>query len=148
MRRRRRRSRQSGSRSTSSVERTSMATQTRLERRILQDKVSDRISRFVPPKAVPLVTFQSVAPGTTVPRGETINVRLVSRSDVLIKDIVVEEELPPTIGVMTLDHIDEVFADDDVFNVLTNPAKLQEPEQRAGAKVKLEENLGQRLSED
>ena len=39
---------------------------------------------FRPPKLEPLVYFQSIPPGTTVPRGTTITVRTVSPSDVPI----------------------------------------------------------------
>lgn len=76
------------------------------------DRLAERLERYVPPKKAATVTFQSVPAGTTVPRGTTINVRLVSDTDVIVAEVL-DKELPLFMRKYNLEDIDEILGGDD-----------------------------------
>ena len=68
-------------------------------------EIQDKLSRFDTVKAEMEVVFQSVTPGTTIRRGETVNVRLLSTSDVPLGDLV-KDRLPERFTKLTLADLD------------------------------------------
>ncbi|HET9933951.1 MAG TPA: PASTA domain-containing protein [Polyangiaceae bacterium] len=109
-------------------------------------EVQDKLSRYDTVKAEAEVVFQSVAPGTTIRRGETVNVRLISSSDVPLHDLV-KEGLPERFTKLTLADLDDVGGDPEIIGIIKDPAKLKDPTERIKAKNSLEKSLNTNLSE-
>lgn len=117
-----------------------MATLVASSRLALNSKTEERMTVVVPTKATPRVTFQSVPPNTTVRRGETINVRLVSSSDVLLKNVT-DKEFVPKVANLTLEEV-EKGVPTDTLELVLDPVKMQDPGTAAQVRQTMQANFG------
>lgn len=90
--------------------------------KILVQENQAAFNEFLTAKQPSVVYFQNPAAGTPVPQGMTIEVRVFSPSDVPLGAVL--EGVPPALGLLMLEDVDELIRNDPTVNEVSMSGTL------------------------